>query len=50
MHVKLLQLCPILVTPWTVARQDPLSSILQARILEGVSFPFSRGFLVMFVQ
>ena len=25
MHVKSLQLCPILVTPWTVARQDPLS-------------------------
>ena len=35
------QLC---VTPWTVARQAPLSvGILQARILEWVAYPFSRG-------
>ena len=31
------------VTPWTVARQAPLS-ILQARILEWAADPFSRGF------
>ena len=32
------------VTPWTVAYQAPLSmGILQARILEWVSIPFSRG-------
>ena len=30
------------VTPWTAARQAPLS-ILQARVLEGVAIPFSRG-------
>ena len=31
-------------TPWTVARQDPLSTgILQARILEWVAMPSSRG-------
>ena len=31
-------------TPWTVARQAPLSmGILQARILEWVAIPFSRG-------
>ena len=30
--------------PWTVARQAPLSiEILQARILEWVAMPFSRG-------
>ena len=32
----------LFVTPWTVAHQAPLS-ILQARILERVSIPFSRG-------
>ena len=33
------------VTPWTVARQAPLSTgILQARILEWVAMPSSRGF------
>ena len=33
------------VTPWTVARQAPLSmGILQARILEWVAMPSSRGF------
>ena len=32
------------VTPWAVAHQDPLSmGILQARILEWVAMPFSRG-------
>ena len=29
--------------PRTVARQAPLHGILQARILEWVAFPFSRG-------
>ena len=29
--------------PWTVARQAPLSEILQARILEWVVISFSRG-------
>ena len=33
------------VTPWTVAHQAPLSmGILQARILEWVAIPSSRGF------
>ena len=37
-HVRLF------VTPWTVARQAPLSmGILQARILEWVAKPSSRG-------
>ena len=37
-HVRLF------VTPWTVARQVPLSMvILQARILEWVAMPYSRG-------
>ena len=32
------------VTPWTVARQAPLSlGILQARMLEWVAMPSSRG-------
>ena len=32
------------VTPWNVARQAPLSmGILQARILEWVAIPSSRG-------
>ena len=32
------------VTPWTIAYQDPLSmGILQARILEWVVMPSSRG-------
>ena len=31
-------------TPWTIAHQSPLSmGILQARILEWVAIPFSRG-------
>ena len=34
----------LFVVPWTVARQAPLSmGILQARILEWVAIPFSRG-------
>ena len=34
----------LFATPWTVARQAPLSmGILQARILEWVAMPFSRG-------
>ena len=34
----------LFVTPWTVARQAPLSvGILQAKILEWVAMPFSRG-------
>ena len=37
-HVRLFQ------TPWTVARQAPLSmGILQGRILEWVAMPASRG-------
>ena len=37
-HVRLF------ATPWTVARQAPLSmGILQARILEWVAVPSSRG-------
>ena len=37
--------CLIFTTPWTVARQAPLSmGILQARILEWVSMLSSRGF------
>jgi len=40
----LVTLCPTLLTPWTVAHQGPLSrEILQARILEWVAMPFSRG-------
>ena len=34
----------LFVTPWTVARQAPLSmGIIQARILEWVAVPSSRG-------
>ena len=34
----------LFATPWAVARQTPLSmGILQARILEWVAMPFSRG-------
>ena len=35
--------CSTLSTPWTIARQVPLSMILQARILEWVGISFSRG-------
>ena len=38
------QSCPTLCAPWTVAHQAPLSmGILQARILEWVAMPSSRG-------
>ena len=38
------RLCLTLTTPWTIAHQVPLSmGILQARILEWVVMPFSRG-------
>ena len=41
MHACLVQ---FFVTLWTVAHQAPLSmGILQARILEWVAIPFSRG-------
>ena len=37
-------LCPTLCTPWTAARQALLSTeILQARIVESVAMPSSRG-------
>ena len=36
--------CPTLETPWTAVCQAPLSmGILQARILEWVAMPSSRG-------
>ena len=40
------QTCPtFLQTPWPVACQAPLfTGILQARILEWVAMPFSRGY------
>ena len=41
-HAKLLQLCPIFVTLWTVARRAPVSGVLQAKIREWVAIPFSR--------
>ena len=38
------QSCPSLCDPWTIAHQAPLSmGILQARILEWVAMPSSRG-------
>ena len=41
---ELLSRVQLFVTLWTVARQAPLSmGILQARILEWVASPFSRG-------
>ena len=43
-RVKVAKLCLTLWTPWTVACQTPsVLGILQARILEWVAFPFSRG-------
>ena len=43
-HAKLLQLCPALCDLMDIARQAPLSmGILQARILEWVAVPSSRG-------
>ena len=42
--VQLLSHVQLFVTPWTVARQVSLSmEILQARILEWVAMPSSRG-------
>ena len=42
--VKLLSYVQFFVTPWTVAPQAPLSmGILQARILERIAMPSSRG-------
>ena len=41
---KLLQLCLTLWDPWTVARcSSSVHGVLQARILEWVAMPFSRG-------
>ena len=42
--VQSLSCVRLFVTPWTVAHQAPLSlGILQARILEWVAMPSSRG-------
>ena len=42
--LKCAQLCPTLCDPRTIARQAPLSmGILQARILEWIAVPLSRG-------
>ena len=35
--------CLTLATPWTGARQAPLSGIFQAGILEWIAISFSRG-------
>ena len=44
MHVKLLQLCPTLYDPVDFSFPDLLvHGILQARILEWVAMPSSRG-------
>ena len=44
MRAQSLQLCPTLCDPKDVGRQAPLSmGILQARILEWVAMPSSRG-------
>ena len=41
--VKSLSRVRLFTTPWTVARQAPLSmGILQTRIIEWVAMPFSR--------
>ena len=43
-EVKVTQSCPLFATPGTVARQAPQSvGVLQARKLEWVTIPFSRG-------
>ena len=34
----------LVVTPWIVTHQAPLSGVLQARTLEWVATPFSRGY------
>ena len=43
LKVLVTQLCPTLCDPMAVVYQAPLSWILQARILEWVAIPFSRG-------
>ena len=42
MHAQSLGRVQLLVTPWTVAHQAPLSMGIQARILEWVAISFSR--------
>ena len=44
LHACVLSHVQFFATPWTVALQAPLfMGILQARILESVTMPFSRG-------
>ena len=43
MHAQPRQSCATPSTLWTVVRQAPLSGILQARILEWIAMPSSRG-------
>ena len=44
-YVSLFSPVQLFATPWTVAHQAPLSmGILQARILEWIAIPFSRGY------
>ena len=40
---QLLSHVHLFLTPWTMARQAPLSGIFQARILEWVAISYSRG-------
>jgi len=43
-EVLVVQSCPVFVTPWTVACQALLSmGFIQARLLEWVAIPFSKG-------
>ena len=42
-RVSVAQLCRLFVTPWTAARQAPVHGSLQARTLEWVAMPSSRG-------
>ena len=42
---QLLSHVHLFLTPWTMARQAPLSGIFQARILEWVAISYSRGLL-----
>ena len=42
-HAQLLSCVQLFVTPWTIARQSPLSmGFFQARILEWVAISYSR--------
>ena len=34
---------PLCATPWAVTHQAPVHGILQARVLEWIAMPFSRG-------